>query len=441
MKAERINEIIALINREVKPALGCTEPVAVALASANANKALDEKIENITVLVSGNVLKNGMGVGIPGTGMVGLYIASALGAIGGDPDAELKVLERVSKQDIINAKKLVQEKRVTVENADTDEKLYIKITLSGKIHNATCTISGNHTNIVSITRDGKSIIEKSLKDKSGKECGKKKCDEKCLQYNCSSYHTTITIEEIFIFATTVPLERIQFLLDGAKLNKAIAHEALENNYGLNVGKMIKSNVEKHILNEDITTVAMSLAAAAADARMSGSVLPVMSNSGSGNQGITIINPIVAVSEFTDTSEEKLLRALAIGHLVAIHLKEYMDKLSAFCGVVSAATGASSGVTYLLGGNSYHIKSAIKNMIGNISGMFCDGAKPGCALKVSTAVSAAIQSALLAINEVKVSEYEGIIEDDIEKTIKNLALIASKGMIETDKIILNIMTCK
>jgi L-cysteine desulfidase len=237
------------------------------------------------------------------------------------------------------------------------------------------------------------------------------------------------------------LKDIEYVLKGVEMNRTIGLEGLTGNYGLRVGKTLRSNIVKGLLCDDFSNWAMALTAAASDARMAGSTLSVMSNSGSGNQGIAVMLPILAASERLHCSKEQLVRALYLGNLIAIHLKEFMFRLSALCGVVTAATGAACGVVYLLGGDLPQVNSAIKNMIGNISGMICDGAKAGCALKVSTAVSAALQSAFLAIENIEISEFDGIIEKDIEKTIRNLAMIASEGMETTDKVILDIMSCK
>ncbi|HSW60605.1 MAG TPA: L-serine ammonia-lyase, iron-sulfur-dependent, subunit alpha, partial [bacterium] len=248
-------------------------------------------------------------------------------------------------------------------------------------------------------------------------------------------------EGIWKFINEVPLKDIEYVLKGAEMNRTIGLEGLTGDYGLRVGKTLRKNIVKGMLCDDFSNWAMALTAAASDARMAGSTLTVMSNSGSGNQGITVMLPILAASERLHCSREQLIRALYLGNLIAIHLKEFMFRLSALCGVVTAATGAACGVAYLLGATLPQINSTIKNMIGNISGMICDGAKAGCALKVSTAVSAALQSAFLAIENIEISEFDGIIEKDIEKTIKNLAIVASEGMETTDRVILDIMSCK
>ncbi|HDT11294.1 MAG TPA: serine dehydratase subunit alpha family protein [bacterium] len=428
MKPEKYIEIF---NCEVVPALGCTEPIAVALAAATSTDHLEEMPEKIEVFLSGNVMKNGVGVGIPGTGMVGLHIAAALGVTGGDASKELEVLNGVSKGAIEKAKKLVLEKKVFVTVKENVDKLFIEVICSKGENSARTLICGSHTNVVLAELNGSVIFQKT--------CGAfSKKDDNQLE-EITEHH--MTVEEIWNFINEVPLKEIEYVLKGAEMNRTIGLEGLTGDYGLRVGKTLRQNIVKGNLCDDLSNWVMALTAAASDARMAGSTLSVMSNSGSGNQGITAMLPVLAVSERLHCSREQLIRGLYLSNLIAIHLKEFMARLSALCGVVTAATGAACGITFLMGGNLQQINYTIKNMIGNISGMICDGAKAGCSLKVSTAISAALQSALLAIENIEVSEFDGIIEKDIEKTIKNLALVASEGMETTDKVILDIMSCK
>ncbi|SHJ91483.1 L-cysteine desulfidase [Hathewaya proteolytica DSM 3090] len=424
---------IGLLKSEVVPALGCTEPIAVALASAKAREVLGYEPDRIDVVVSHNILKNGMGVGIPGTGMVGLHIAAALGVIGGNADAVLEVLKDISPKHIEKAKEYVKESKVTVKSQDTESKLYVQVSCYFNEHSSCVTIEQCHSNITSIVVDGKEMLKRQCsKDKNQ---GSKDVEV----YHEDTSHTNI--KEIYNFATAVEFEKIEFILQGAVMNKTVALEGLKNNYGLKVGKTLKDKIDKHILSDDIQNRAMAMTAAASDARMAGCMLPVMSNSGSGNQGITVMMPVVVVAEHLNVSEEKLARALVIANLVAIHIKSYLGRLSALCGCVVASSGASAGIVYLMDGDETKIEYAIKNMTGNIAGMICDGAKTGCALKVSTGVSAAIQSALLAMDGIEISYNDGIIDRDIEKTIENLAKIGRDGMTKTDELILDIMTCK
>ena len=422
-------EILALLKKEVVLALGCTEPVAVALASAYARKILGMVPDTIESYLSANVLKNGMCVGIPGTELVGLHIASALGAFGGDPDAELEVLKSINKDHIKLAKAFVDKGKVTVKKKSNAGKLYVEVICRKGKNYGRVIIKDDHTNIVLIEKNGKIIFDG------------KKHSRVVVKNNERFAGLDLSVEEIFCFATKVPYEKIKFILDYADINMALAKEGVKKGYGLHVGKTILDNIKKGIVGDDVVNRAMLFSAGASDARMSGSCLPAMANSGSGNQGITVMVPIVVFAEHLKVKKEKLARALILGNLISIYMKIYLGRLAALCGVIIAATGASTAITYLLGGSLEQINSSIKNMAGNISGMFCDGAKPGCAMKVATCVNAAAQSAMMAMDNRVISGVEGIIGDDVEKTIKNLTKLGSKGMLETDKMILNIMICK
>ena len=438
----RESEIIELIKKEVKPALGCTEPIAVALAVAKAMEIIDEKCpsalpewrygDNYTlkVEVSGNILKNGMGVGIPGTGMVGLHIAAALGAVCGKSSYGLEVLHDLDEKSIARAKELVASKTVTVALAETDHKLYVK---------AHVEVDGGHSSSVVIEDDHDRIVE-TCYDGTLLSCGRK--SESVEDENQkSTLDYRLTVEEIFGFARNVAYKDIEFILESKTLNLALAEEGLKGNYGLKVGYSISHSANKEVFGGDFLSYAMSMTAAASDARMAGCTLAAMSNSGSGNQGITVTMPVISYSIKYGTSDEELARALVLSHLIAIHIKGYLGKLSALCGCVIASTGAACGLVYLRGGDYEQVCSAIKNMIGNITGMVCDGAKVGCAMKVASGVSCALQSAVLAREGICISEHDGIIEKDIEKTIQNLGKIGSVGMQNTDSMILDIMVCK
>lgn len=435
-------EIIELIRKEVKPALGCTEPIAVALAVAKAMEIITEKCPqndadwrmmsgySLNIEVSGNILKNGMGVGIPGTGMVGLHIAAALGAVCGKSEYGLEVLHDLDRESIARAKEMVEEKSVTVGIAQTDHKLYVKATvLMQDGHYASAEIEDDHDRIVE-TRFDKTVLSSSHASTE---------TEMTDQKSTLDYH--LTVKEICEFASTVAYEDIEFILESRTLNLALAKEGLKGCYGLKVGYAINLEDNKEVFGGDFLSYAMSLTAAASDARMAGCTLAAMSNSGSGNQGITVTMPVIAYSIRYGTSDEQLARALVLSHLIAIHIKGYLGKLSALCGCVIASTGSSCGLVYLRGGNYDQICSAIKNMIGNITGMVCDGAKVGCAMKVASGVSSSLQSAVLAREGICISEHDGIIEKDIEKTIQNLGRIGSVGMQNTDNMILDIMVCK
>ena len=434
-------EIIELIRKEVKPALGCTEPIAVALAVAKAMEIIEDRCDytgsdwrmkegyTLDIEVSGNILKNGMGVGIPGTGMVGLHIASALGAVCGKSKYGLEVLSDLDQASIEQAKKMVEEEAVKIGLAETDLKLYVKASVLSDGHKASAVIAGDHDNIVETSFD-----EEVLTSSQKKADGEAKETKTTLDYK-------LTVKEIYEFASTVAYEDIEFILESRTLNLALAQEGLKGTYGLKVGYAIGLSENREVFGGDFLCYAMSLTAAASDARMAGCTLAAMSNSGSGNQGITVTMPVIAYSLRYGTSDEELARALVLSHLVAIHIKGYLGKLSALCGCVIASTGSACGLVYLRGGDYEQICAAIKNMIGNITGMVCDGAKVGCAMKVASGVSSALQSAVLAREGICISEHDGIIEKDIEKTVQNLGRIGSIGMQNTDNMILDIMVCK
>ena len=437
----RESEIIGLIRKEVKPALGCTEPIAVALAVAKAMEVIEEQggAEStdwrmgtgfrLDVKVSGNILKNGMGVGIPGTGMVGLNIAAALGAVCGKSSYGLEVLNDLSEAAIGHAKGMLEVSSVSIGLAETDKKLYVRAEVKCDGHCSYAVIENDHDNIVETGFDGK-----VLSSSAGQSCDEPVDQKSTLDYN-------LTVKEILEFASNVAYDDIEFILESRTLNLALANEGLKGCYGLKVGYAISLDANREVFGTDFLSYAMTLTAAASDARMAGCTLAAMSNSGSGNQGITVTMPVIAYSLRYDCSDEQLARALVLSHLIAIHIKGYLGKLSALCGCVIASTGAACGLVYLRGGDYGQICAAIKNMIGNITGMVCDGAKVGCAMKVASGVSSALQSAVLAREGICISEHEGIIEKDIEKTIQNLGRIGSVGMQSTDNMILDIMVCK
>ena len=439
------DQIIALIHREVKPALGCTEPIAVALAVAKATEIISENCAcpgnwrlkadfRLEIAVSANILKNGMGVGIPGTGMVGLPVAAALGAVCGDSSRGLEVLSALTPEAVSRAKELVAQKKVKVSVADTPHLLYVKATVAVEGGGIASAEVDPHAYAV-IEDDHDRIVETSYADKilmtseSGAAAAERTTDE----YD-------LTVASIVDFAKAAPYKDIAFILEDRTYNLALAQEGLIGDYGLQVGKAIREN-QKEVFGDDFLSYAMGLTAAASDARMAGSTLAAMSNSGSGNQGITVSVPVIAYALKYKVDDERLARALILSNLVAIHIKHYLGKLSALCGCVVASTGSACGIVFLQGGGYKEICAAIKNMAGNITGMVCDGAKVGCAMKVASGVSCAVQSAVLALRGACIPSTDGIIEDDVEKTIRNIGTIGSAGMKTTDHMILDIMLCK
>ncbi|WP_147819798.1 serine dehydratase subunit alpha family protein [Salidesulfovibrio onnuriiensis] len=418
------NDFIALLNREVVPALGCTEPITVALAAARAAEALGRTPETLDVKVSGNLLKNGMGVGVPGTGMTGLDIAAAVGALGGKADLSLEVLRDLTQEQVAAAKDMLSEKRVQVGLAETEELLYAEVTALAGADSARCVIAREHTAVVRVERNGMETFSAPLPGESGEEEA-----------------WPLSMEKIHDFAVNAPYEKLSFILEAARLNEAIAAEGMSHDWGLRVGKSMDEDIQQGLRADDIASFAIRMAAAASDARMDGIMLPVMSNSGSGNQGITATIPVVAFARRLKADDESLVRALIMSHLTAIHLKHHLGRLSALCGAILAATGSSCGMVMLMGGGFKEICFAIRNMVGNIAGMICDGAKNSCALKVASAVEAAVHAAFLAKRGTAVSGREGIVSDDIEACVRNLGRLGACGMVQTDQVILDIMVHK
>ena len=439
------DQIIALVKREVKPALGCTEPIAVALAVAKAVEIICDNCScssgwrlkapfRIDISVSANILKNGMGVGIPGTGMVGLPVAAALGAVCGSSARGLEVLAGLTPQAVERAKQLVAEKKVCIGVAETPHLLYVKATVAVDQAEASAEVDPHAYAIIEDDHDR--IVETSFADKilMSSESGAAASEHK----HTEDY--SLSVREIWDFVQEVPYEDIEFILEDRRLNMALAIEGLHGEYGMKVGRTIREH-QKGVFGEDFLSYAMGLTAAASDARMAGCTLPAMSNSGSGNQGITVSMPVIAYAAKYSVDDGRLARALMLSNLVAIHIKHYLGKLSALCGCVVASTGSACGITYLEGGGFPQVCAAIKNMAGNITGMVCDGAKVGCAMKVASGVSCAVQSAVLALKDICIPSTDGIIEDDVEKTIRNVGRIGSAGMKATDRMILDIMLCK
>lgn len=425
-KSER-ERIIALINREVVPAIGCTEPIAVALCVAKAAETLNQRPQKMQVLLSANILKNAMGVGIPGTDMIGLPIAVALGALIGKSEYQLEVLKDSTPEAVEAGKKMIEAQAIQISlKEDIEEKLYIEVTCMAGEEKATAIISGGHTNFVYLSKN-----DSVLMDKRSGTSGE--TEEESVELN---------LKKVYDFATTSPIEELQFILEARRLNKQAAERSFKGNYGHELGKTLcSSDSERLIMGSNTFTHILSYTSAACDARMAGAMIPVMSNSGSGNQGIAATLPVVVYAEDNHKSEEELTRALILSHLTAIYIKQSLGRLSALCGCVVAATGSSCGITYLMGGNYQQVSFAVQNMIANLTGMICDGAKPSCALKLTSGVSTAVLSAILAMENKCVTSVEGIIEDNVDLSIRNLTKIGSQGMNETDKLVLDIMTHK
>ncbi|MEG1499059.1 MAG: L-serine ammonia-lyase, iron-sulfur-dependent, subunit alpha [Bacteroidales bacterium] len=426
LNSKQAQDLLNLLKKEVVPALGCTEPIAVALAVAKAREAMGTLPDKIQIYTSLNIYKNGMGVGIPGTDMVGLPIAAALGAIAGHSSKELEVLAGIQPSHVQKATQYLNSGAIDIQIKRDCNKLYVEVICSKGSDKSRSIIEGSHQNFVHVSLNDQILFEKS-------------CDSSQDQDKEDAY--AVTINDIYEFATTQPIADIRYILDEAMVNKTLSDYGISHPCGMGIGAKLLSWISRNKLTDDFSNYAMAITAAASDARMSGALLPAMSNSGSGNQGITAMMPVLAVAEKLGSNEETLIRALILSNLCAIHIKHGFGRLSAACGCVVASTGAACGVCFLLGGNLQQIIYAIKNMIGNLTGMVCDGAKLGCALKVASGTSAAIQSAILAIENVYVPGSNGIIEEDIERTISNIGYIANKAMNQADEVILDIMLHK
>ena len=422
------DQIIRLIHREVVPAMGCTEPMAVSLCVAKATEVLGQRPDRIEARLSANILKNAMGVGIPGTGMVGLPIAIALGALIGKSEYGLEVLRDVNPDAVKAGQQFISENRINIGlKKNTSEKLYIEILVTAEDGSAaTAIIARDHTHFIYIFKGQEILLEEPLS----------------MGHSASSEDDCeLSLRTVFDFATTSPIEELEFINEARRLNENASLEALKGNYGHALGKTLSRPLGKGIMGESIFSHILSATSSACDARMAGAMIPVMSNSGSGNQGISCTMPVVVFAEENHNTAEELTRALILSHLTAIYIKQSLGKLSALCGCVVASTGSSCGITYLMGGNYDQVAYSVKNMIANLAGMVCDGAKPSCALKVTSGVSTAVLSAMLAIQNRYVTSVEGLIEDDVDRCIHNLTRIGANGMNETDRMVLDIMTHK
>ncbi len=418
--------IIALINKEVVPAIGCTEPMAVALCTSKAATLLGKRPERIEVLLSPNMLKNAMGVGIPGTGMIGLPIAVSLGALIGRPEYGLEVLKDLTPDALQQGKRYMEDADIDIKlKHGISEKLYIEVVCHAGKDQTMAVIAGSHTNFVFVERNGEVVLD-ARSEESNEEDGQ---------------DIQLSMRTVYDFALTAPLEEINFILKTKEYNMRAAELSIKGNYGHCLGKTMDRPLSHGIFGNSIFSHIISRTASACDARMGGAMIPVMSNSGSGNQGICATNPVAVYAIENENTEEELVRALTLSHLTAIYIKQSLGKLSALCGCVVASIGSSCGITYLMGGDYGRICNSVKNMVANLTGMICDGAKPSCALKISSGVSTALLSSLLSMEGKCVTSAEGIVDDDVDKCIHNLTSIGADAMRATDDMVLDIMTHK
>lgn len=417
--------MIGIMKREIVCALGCTEPSAVALAVAKARETLGEEPEKVLLQVSGNILKNAMSVGIPGTNLKGIETAAALGCVAGRAEYGLEVLKGIDEHHIRQAQEMIEQGRLEIQLKECEERLYIGAKCIRGDRSAEAVIERYHTNFVNVCKNDRVIYFKEKEDST--------------QDNSGIYR--LTLEGIWDFIQQCDLAKLGFLKEVIEVNSRIAEEGLRGNCGMGVGKHLADRGKRN-RETDFQTYVVSYVSAAADARMAGCSLPVMATTGSGNQGLTASLPVIAAARWLKCSEEQMYRGLALSELVTIHVKEYIGKLSALCGcAIAASIGSACGITYLLGGQYRNMEYAVKNMVADISGLICDGAKAGCALKIATSVAGAIQCAYLALEGVEAPDRDGIVCESVEDTICNLGNLGNNGMRVTDHIILDMMLAR
>ncbi|MDZ5253972.1 serine dehydratase subunit alpha family protein [Clostridium sp. LIBA-8841] len=412
------------LKKEVVPSEGCTEPIAIAYAASIAAEHLNGEIKEVNIYLSTNVIKNALGVGIPGTGGVGIEIAAALGISIQKSYKKLTILSNFTEDELKKAKKIVESNIINIKQKDIDKALYIEVELCSENSKSTVIIEDIHTNVTLVKCDDKVIVDNNSEE-SNEEL--------------EEDYKLFRIEDIYNFVKEVDFNDIKFILESAKMNEKVSEEGLNGYYGLQVGSKILERGNFNLFSNDASNKIIAASAAASDARMDGCAMPIMTTAGSGNQGIACSIPVAQTAKFLGKSEEELARALVLSNLVTIRIKKHMGRLSPLCGAgLAGATGASCGITYLLGGSLENINYCINNMISDLSGMICDGAKETCALKIATGTNAAIQCANLAMNGISATSNDGIVSKDVEKTIESIETLIQKGFKNVDDTILNIM---
>lgn len=425
---EKHNEISRALHEGLAIATGCTEPAAIAYAGALARSHSNGAVRAVRLEASGNIIKNAFVVAIPGSSLTGLQSAVSLGVVLNNPEEKLNLLNKISPAQVEEAVSLAQSGRVEAERANVPDKLYIKATVITDQDEVSALITGSHTNVASIIKNGKEIYKGDVPDGHQPE-------------DSATGGLNFSLKDIYDYCLSAPLAEMGLIRQAIELNHRIALKGLETGHGHMVGRMIQASMAKGLMADDLVNNAMMLAAAGSDARLSGVTLPVMSNSGSGNQGLTATIPVIAVWERLGLEEEKLIRACALSNLTTIYIKSKFGVLSALCGAVIAATGVACAAVYLMGGSFGQMEQAIQNVLGNVAGIVCDGAKSGCALKVSTCVNAAMQAAILAVNDLGVTGAEGIVEKMSEGTIENFAMLGREGAGEMDRLVLDMIIHK
>lgn len=433
MERTKISDITDLLKKEIIPATGCTEPAAVALAVAYASSLSGSRAKSINVSLSANMIKNAMGVGIPGTGMIGIPIAIALGWVIARPDKELDILNDFSAEDLSSAKELTAGNVINIDlkKGDNIDKLYIEVSAEDECGHKVCSIISNvHTKLVYLSLDGNEI-EVFNKDSA--------CDNANANNICDDFQ--LCFSDVYDYSMSVDIDDVSFVYDAALKNKQASLYAMQHKMGHDLGRIIKSDMGKDLMGDSAMTNMLAITSLACDARMDGAPISIVSNSGSGNQGITATLPVLSFAESKGVPEEMTIRALVLSSLVVIYVKRLVGRLSALCGMLYSGLGTAAAITYMMGGSKNDTANAITNMIGSVTGMICDGAKPSCTLKASAAISTAVLSAILALNDEVLSNSEGIVDKDVDNSIANIAKLSKYGMCNTDCAILDIMTSK
>ena len=411
------------LKKEVVPSEGCTEPIAIAYAASIAAEHLKGEIKEVNIYLSKNVIKNALGVGIPGTGGVGIEIAAALGISIQKSYKKLTILSNFTEDELKKAKEIVDKNIINIKQKNTNKALYIEVELLSETSKAKVIIEDTHTNVTLIECDNEIIMDNNSE----------------VSEDLEEDYKLFKIADIYNFAKKADFDDIKFILESAKMNEKVSEEGLKGDYGLQVGSKIIQKGNFNLFSNDASNKIIAASAAASDARMDGCAMPIMTTAGSGNQGIACSIPVAQTARLLDKSEEELARALVLSNLVTIRIKKHMGRLSPLCGAgIAGATGASCGITYLLGGDLENINYCINNMISDLSGMICDGAKETCALKIATGTNAAIQCANLAINGLSATANDGIVAKDVEETIESIETLIQNGLKNVDDTILNIM---
>ncbi len=425
---QTIDNILNVLHEEVVPAQGCTEPIALAFTAAKAREVMPlEEIEKVVIRVSGNIIKNVKSVVVPNSGgMIGIEVSAIMGLLFGDASKDLMVISDITSKQMVKVREFLDKYEVIVIHEDTPIKLYIMIELYNNNHCSSVEIKHLHTNITQIKRDKEILLQQA-------------CNDKCFNTSQTD-RELLSIKLIYDLAKVIDIEKIEPLMSKViTYNTAIAKEGLSGNYGVNIGKVIQEHIENGFYGDDVRNRAASFAAAGSDARMSGCALPVMTTSGSGNQGMAASLALIEYANHMKINYEQLIRALFFSHLSTVHIKTNVGRLSAYCGVICSAAAVSGALCFINDDNLNMVSHAIANTLGDVSGIICDGAKSSCAMKIATTIYAAFDAYVLATHGKYLHGGDGIIATDIEQTLKHIGRLSQDGMQVTDQVIIDIMS--